>query len=354
MLTDLSRRFRDALNWRLRTFNGGRWADYCRPTSVVIVLTMRCTAKCVHCDIWKRRGREEELATLDEWKKFLADVRNWLGRAHVVITGGEALTNPHAIKLLAHGSSLGLCMELLTHGYWQNQGRIEEAARSRPWRITVSIDGIGKAHGVVRGREDFWDKASVSLATLMRLRKEERLGYVIRLKTVIMRHNLGDVANVARFAADNGLEVLYQPIEQNYDTSEDLEWFKHSPNWPTDAEQAVAAVRQLIGLKRQGLPICNTVGELEGMIPYFRDPEMQQAAVRAHMAHESHLMCSALTTMQLEPNGDVGTCFKMPPVGNIKTASIREIWKNRPRRWEGGCCQTRAAVPVEREVVAIS
>jgi MoaA/NifB/PqqE/SkfB family radical SAM enzyme len=359
MLTNLTRRFRDAINWRLRTFNGGRWADYCRPTTVVIVLTMRCTARCVHCDIWKRRGREEELATLDQWKQFLLDVRNWLGRAHVVITGGEALTNPHAIKLLAHGSSLGLNMELLTHGYWQNQGRIEEAARARPWRITMSIDGIGKAHGVVRGREDFWDKASVSLGTLMRLRNEERLGYMIRLKTVIMHHNLGDVAGVARYAADNGLEVLYQPIEQNYDTPEDLDWFKHSANWPSDTEKAVATVRELIDLKRQGLPICNSVSELETMIPYYRDPEAHQQAVQLHSGHEGGATCCALTTMQLEPNGDVGTCFKMPAVGNIKTASVRDIWANRPRWWQEGCCRTRStAALVElqapEQAVAIS
>jgi MoaA/NifB/PqqE/SkfB family radical SAM enzyme len=356
MLTDLTRRFRDAINWRLRTFNGGRWADFCRPSSVVIVLTMRCTARCVHCDIWKRRGREEDLATLDQWKQFLADVRNWLGRTHVVITGGEALTNPHAIKLLAHGSSLGLCMELLTHGYWQNQSRIEEAARSRPWRITMSMDGVGKAHSTVRGRQDFWEKASGSLGTLIRLRKEEHLGYAIRLKTVIMQHNLDDVANVARFAADKGLEVLYQPIEQNYDTPEDLDWFKHSANWPTDTEKAVAVVGELIELKRQGLPICNSVSELETMIPYYRDPDTYQQAVQLHAGHEGSATCCALATMQLEPNGDVGTCFKMPPVGNIKTTSIRDIWKNRPRWWEGGCCRSRAAAvaPAEEHAAAIS
>ena len=47
----------------------------------------------------------------------------------------------------------------------------------------------------------------------------------------------------------------------------------------------------------------------------------------------------ALTTLQLEPNGDVGACFKMPPIGNIKSTPIREIWQRRPRWWEEGCCR---------------
>ncbi len=73
-----------------------------------------------------------------------------------------------------------------------------------------------------------------------------------------------------------------------------------------------------------------------------------------------------MTTMQLEPNGDVGTCFRMPPVGNIKTTPIREIWRNRPRWWEGGCCRSRTAsadgeseadgekVPAAEQAVAVS
>ena len=207
------------------------------------------------------------------------------------------------------------------------------------------MDGVGPTHSVVRGRDDFWEKASRSVATLIRLRNEERLGYAIRLKTVIMEHNLHDVCNVARFAAENGVEVLYQPIEQNYDTLEDLDWFKHSTNWPSDAEKAVAAVRELIELKQQGLPICNTPGELEAMIPYYRDPEACQLAVQLHSAHEGQPLCCAMTTLQLEPNGDVGTCFKMPPVGNIKSAPIREIWRNRPRWWEVGCCRMQSAAP---------
>jgi len=353
MLSKLNRRIRDAINWRLRTFQGGRWAGYCRPSTVVIVLTMRCTAHCVHCDIWKRRGREEDLATLDDWKRFLSDVRNWLGQAHVVITGGEALLNPHAAKLLAHGSSLGLCMELLTHGYWRDKAKIEEAARARPWRITVSMDGVGATHSLVRGREDFWEKASSSVNTLIRLRKEERLGYAIRLKTVIMEHNLHDACNVARFAAANGLEVLYQPIEQNYDTPQDLEWFKHTANWPKDSGQALAVVNELIELKRQGLPICNTMAELEMMIPFFRDPEAVQAAWQLHAGPGDPPVCCALTTLQLEPNGDAGACFRKPPIGNIKTAPIREIWNCRPRWWEEGCCQTPAAEPAAADTVAV-
>jgi hypothetical protein len=42
----------------------------------------------------------------------------------------------------------------------------------------------------------------------------------------------------------------------------------------------------------------------------------------------------------------------MKPVGNIKSAPIRQIWEERPHWWEGGCCQERRCS--EREKIALS
>jgi hypothetical protein len=39
----------------------------------------------------------------------------------------------------------------------------------------------------------------------------------------------------------------------------------------------------------------------------------------------------------------------MPPVGNIKTTPIREIWNNRPQWWKGGCCLESRLTPAEAE-----
>ena len=121
---------------------------------------------------------------------------------------------------------------------------------------------------------------------------------------------------MARYARAHGLEVFYQPIEQNYNTPEDPTWFEHSDNWPKDRERAVAAVQELIELKRQGLPIANSEHQLEVMIPYFRDPERLLILTQSHSAHDKPL-CSALTTMQIQSNGDVRSCWCMDPIGNI-------------------------------------
>jgi len=248
------RRIYMGVNYKLRTAADGRLAGYCRPTDIGFMMTNLCNAKCVHCDIWKNKGKDD-VPTPEQYKTVLTDMRRWLGPVHVFFSGGEALLQKYVPDLLAHANRVGLWAEILTHGYWNDQAPIEKVALANPGRVTVWLDGVGEAHTVVRGRENFFEKTSRSLETLKRIRAEKNLGFVIRLKTVIMRQNLHDVHNVAEFDANNGFEVFYQAVEQNYNTPEDPRWFETSENWPRDPEMAIQAVRRLIELKRKGLPM---------------------------------------------------------------------------------------------------
>jgi len=342
----------EAVNYRLRGFAGGALAGYCRPTSIVILLTERCNARCLHCDIWKNRGKEDS-PSLDEWKKVLTDIRQWLGPVQVTFSGGEALLKPFATDLVAHGSAIGLFIELLTHGYWLEHARIERLAEANPWRVTVSLDGLGSTHDRVRGRDGFFARTISSIETLRRASQHRRTPLPIRLKTVVMSHNLSELGEVARFARDRGLEVFYQPIEQNYNTPEDPRWFEHSDNWPKDTAAAVAAVSELMELKRRGLPIVNSRAQLEAMAAYFRDPDSLRVAVQSHSAHERRQHCMALTMLQLQANGDVVVCTSLAPVGNVKGDSIRRIWEARPRVWEEGCCLGRRSQPTPSSAGAV-
>jgi len=340
------------VNYRLRDFAGGRFADHCRPTDIGFMMTNLCNAKCVHCDIWKNKGRDDT-PTVDQYKAVLTEMREWLGPVPIFFSGGEALLRPYTAEIVGHASSIGLWAEVLTHGYWDDQTRIEKLAVANPARITVSLDGVGETHTIIRGREKFFEKTSRTLETLTRLRTEKKLGYAIRLKTVIMRQNLHDVDNVARFAAEHGMEVFYQAVEQNYNTPEDARWFETSENWPRDPAVAEGAVRRLIALKRQGLPIRNSFHQLETMIPYFHDPDAMRVSVQSHTAHLDRPVCSALTNVQIQPNGDVLACYGMPPVGNIRNTTLREIWSSRPSWWRGGCCLERRCTPGEKEKLGL-
>ena len=343
------RRAYEAVNYRLRTLAGGQLASWCRPTTIMFLLTELCNARCVHCDIWKNKGREDS-PTTDQWKQVLRDLRGWLGPVHVVFSGGEALLKPSTIELVEYASRLGLYLEVLTHGYWDDQSKIEKLALAGPSRVTVSLDGIGETHTRIRGRDRFFEKTTRTIATLQRVRSEHRLPYRIRLKTVIMAHNLDSVCDVVRFGRQDGMENVLQAIEQNYNTPEDARWFETSPNWPPDVEKAVQVVREVIALKRQGFHVANSYAQLDAMIPYFRDPDSLRVSVQSHTAHERRALCTALITLQFQANGEVATCYAAPRVGNIKDRPIRAIWESRPSFWNKGCCLTQRLTPREKEV----
>ena len=282
---------------------------------------------------------------LEEWTRLLDHLRRWLGPVHLVLTGGEALLRPFTPELLAHGVSRGFYMELLTNGYRNDPELLRQVALTNPGQITLSLDGVGETHSLVRGRDDFWEHTSAAIETLTKLRRDHRLRYEILLKTVLMRQNLAHAAGVARYARQQGVSVLYQPIEQNYGTPDDPRWFEQAPTWPTDPEAAAQTVEELLALKREGYPIQNTLAQLEVMIPYFRNPSASQETVRAHTAHEKRPLCAAVSMLQVEPNGDVTICSRRPPVGNIVDRPIRDIWEGRPRWWKGDGCGVETFCP---------
>lgn len=341
------KRLYDAWNYRLRNLAGGRWAAHCKPVSITFLLTERCNARCLHCDIWKNTGKEEN-PTGEQYKETLKEMREWLGSVQVTFTGGEALIKPYTVDVVSYASSLGLFAEILTHGYWEDQTKIERLAMARPWRVTISFDGIGETHTRIRGRDKFWERTSRTIETLKRMRKEHNLPYTILLKNVIMEHNLHDTLEIAKFAHKNeGMEVFYQAIEQNYNTPEDTQWYLSSDNWPKDAGKAIENVRGLIRLKREGYPILNSFAQLEAMLPYFENPDTSRVAIMSHSAHEKSRSCSALVQLQIQSNGDVTVCTGAPSIGNIKEQSVKAIWEGRPHLWEQGCCLERRCTTTE-------
>ena len=77
-----------AVGYRLRDFASGALAHYCRPSSIVLMLTERCNARCVHCDIWKNKGGEATPA-VGHWKQLLSDLASWLGPVHLALSGAR-------------------------------------------------------------------------------------------------------------------------------------------------------------------------------------------------------------------------------------------------------------------------
>jgi MoaA/NifB/PqqE/SkfB family radical SAM enzyme len=169
-------------------------------------------------------------------------------------------------------------------------------------------------------------------------RKASRRNFRIWLKTVVMRSNLAELADIARLASDLGVEVFYQPIEQNYGQKYDPYWYQQSNLWVEGADAAARSIDDLVRLKQNGLPIANSESNLQVIPQYFRHPDLWMRKVRDHVAEGDSSFCmSGVEYFEILPNGDVKICGGGETIGNCRETHPRKIWRTRPACWREKC-----------------
>lgn len=332
-------RWHSFTSYRLQPFAARYGKNLVKPASFCIKLTERCNSKCVHCDIWIHNKSEGE-ATTEDWIRTLDHIRSWAGPVNVVFTGGEVFLRKDTLNILRHAGSIGLVYEVLTNGLLTNRERCEQLVLAGPDQVTISLDGVTpETHFAVRRIPNMYEKILETVDNLDEFRRKHKTQMKILHKMVIMKPNLHEVVRMADWVKERGqAELMVQPIEQNYAQEENLFWFKSSDLWITDLDRVRETVRELVQRKQSGYPIRNSISNLESIVPYFEDPEPNMRRVQRHMATQACETCmTGVSAFEISANGDVRWCWNMPPVGNIKRASPREIWENRFECWKTDC-----------------
>lgn len=309
-----------------------------KPTYICAKMTMRCNSRCVHCNIWKMENNDQELST-EQWLKTLGRLRDWLGRFRMVFTGGEALLREDMPIILAHAVRLGISVELLSNGLMIDEALADRIAASGIDQITISLDGTTPAtHDRFRGDGNYHDRTKAAILALISQRKLTANPLRILLKTVISANNLRELVPIARWVQEHGLEVQYQPIEQNYGEKQDPGWYRGSPLWITDLAALKEVLDELCSLAAQGNGIDNTRDDFSRFYDYFEHPEKLMATIQGHDSKNRRGHClHAVSNFVISSNGDVRMCFMMEPIGNIALQSPKEIWSRRKHCWAGPC-----------------
>lgn len=310
-----------------------------KPVYICAKMTMRCNSMCVHCNIWKTKFDEQELSTAD-WLRVLNELRDWLGPFRMVFTGGEALLRDDMLTILEHASRLGIIAELLSNGIMINGELPTQISATGVEQVTISFDGItSEVHDRFRGRTGFHAASKAAVLALADQRRKNGFPMRILLKTVISANNLHELAAIACWASDHGLEVQYQPIEQNYGVADNPDWFRHSPFWIQDVAKLKAELGALRKMKeRVGKTIANAAGDFDRFLHYFESPETLMASIQSHEDKVHKGRCThAVGNFVMESNGDVRMCFRMGSIGNVSNRSPMDIWCKRPRCWSAAC-----------------
>jgi radical SAM protein with 4Fe4S-binding SPASM domain len=276
------------------------------PLNVSLELTLRCNIRCLHCYNFDRDTRgpacnhdggaqpEPELS-LDEIFRVMGELRE-AGCLFLSLTGGEVLSSPHLFPVLDRARDLGFAVQLLSNGTLLRPG---VAARLASYRnlLGVSISLYGASPEVHDGITQVRGSWRRTLDGVDRLRAQR---VAVRLKLIVMRPNVGEVAAMRELAAARGLATLIDlTITARHDG--------------TDGSLAMRV----------------TDDELAAL---YRGPLADLAPAGKRPSDEASFPCNcARGNCAISARGQVFPCVSVPwSAGNVRQQPFGEIWRASP------------------------
>lgn len=289
-----------------------------KPNQVSVLITDICAARCTMCEMWKLKENNE--LTVDEWKRSLDQLREWLGPFFLVVSGGEPFQKRGFFDILEHCRHIGIKTKVSTNGMYLTEKACERIGEVGPDFLSFSIDHLTReVHDKVRG-VPLYDRCVEAIGHL----QQADSGIVLGVASVIMEETYTDLVATALWALEE-LKVdryLVQPLYPTFATDESMDpaWFERNPHWPRNADLLDSQLAELRRLKAAGRAIWNPDAQLEALAYYFRDP-------RSHPRPDECMV--RYNAFNIDPRGDVMFCWTVDDrAGNLRTQHPREIWES--------------------------
>jgi MoaA/NifB/PqqE/SkfB family radical SAM enzyme len=302
--------------------------DRTRPISFHALINERCNARCRFCKYWRLPRYAEEL-TIAEWEEALGGIRDFVGAFHINFSGGEPFLKEGFTRLLGWCSGNGILAGVTTNGAMLDGETCREVMEARPFNINLSVDTADpELHDWLRGCPGLFDTAREGIGRLRRER--ERVGAPVRIiiKTVINGRNFEGLPALVRWVGEVGADgILFQPVEPLTSEVRRELWIEEEAR-PHFGE----IIEELIAMQEAGAPILSSPAFLRRLELHFRGTSAPEEAGACRVG---------LRSLHLQPDGAVELCYKMPAIGNLRTQSVREIWRGpeaRARRRETVHC----------------
>lgn len=293
-----------------------------KPVSFSFNNTERCQSRCTTCNGWKTPAsvQDREL-TIEEWKKILLNIHNWMGNYQFIISGGEPFIREDVYEMAEFASNLGDTVNIVTNGL-ALPDKLDKVLNSAFTNITFSLNAIQnpEIHNISRGRKDAFQRTIDAIQNLNYMNKY-RGGHKwknIFLSTVVMPSNLSEIKPIAEFCKIEGIGVSYQLMDNGDAFSTNVS--SNSQIYGKDIKKAALdAIDEMIELKNQGYPICNGFSQLNAFKVLIDTPEKIQ-----------NIQCMVgENNFAIDPYGNCRICFCMKPIGNLKNNLPQDLWYSR-------------------------
>lgn len=288
----------------------------------------RCNCRCLMCDIWRDRNRQEISA--EDVAGWLAEWRS-LGVRRVVLSGGEALLHSHLWEICALLREAGIGITVLTTGLLLAR----DAARLPLYcdDVVVSLDGPREVHDRIRDVPRAFDRLAEGVAAL----RAAGPGVAVSGRCTVQRANFRELRATVAAARELGLDRL-----SFLAADVTSEAFNRPGGWDSARVSEVALRREdlpVLAAELDALALDCTDGFLAESPGKLRRRLLQHFSALVGEDDFAPVVCNApWVSAVVEADGTVRPCFFQPPLGNLRQAGSLDALLNSPEAiaWRRG------------------
>ena len=269
----------------------------------------RCNCRCLMCDIWRARGKEEISAA--EVERWLPEWRA-LGVERVVLSGGEALLHSHLRDFCEPLRRAGIGITLLSTGLL--------LARDAAWLVrccddvVVSLDGPRAVHDRIRNLPRAFDKLATGVAAVRAAGPE----VTVSGRCVVQRENFRELRATVEAAREIGLErISFMAADVS------SEAFNRPGGWDGERAAAVALAAEDLPFLAAEIESIEEDDFANGFIAESREKLRRRLhdyfAALLGLGEFPAVECNApWVSSVIEADGTVRPCFFQPALGNVR------------------------------------
>jgi MoaA/NifB/PqqE/SkfB family radical SAM enzyme len=292
----------------------GKASEYIQPTIAAIYITKYCNSRCTMCNFWKNKRDPNELNS-EQWGVIFSRLKAFGVDFVGVNASGEMFTKQDVFEILEHLRNLHLNFGVNSNGTLLVPDNAKRLAQLNPRAVTIGLDGLGDdAYVATRGLKDGFTLVCDNIKALQQAGISN-----IGLGTVLMKRNMRDWVDLARFAHEKGLSgIRYTAHHDAYFTSEQNEEGKFSLSQDTLSSME-DEIEKIILFKRKTGIVKNSETYLRWIIDFYRQP-------RAYFP----LPClQGSNRIEIDVYGNVTLCsFMTKPLGNLVRQEMEDIWNS--------------------------
>lgn len=274
--------------------------DLSAPLRVFLDITYKCNLQCKHCFANSQKFNLNELTTKD-LLKLIDQMRN-TGTFFLSIGGGEPLIRNDIFHIIEYARKNFIAVSITTNGLLINKEKAKEFNKLNLNTITVSIDGLEKAHDRIRGKGTF--KKTIEKIKILRRYCQTA---ALAVRTTINSLNINEYKKLIKLAKKLSLDsIKFNPIRL-FGKTKDNQYLLISQ------DEYINFLKNVQKLK----------DKLKIDLPKLDNKKYWFVGLQGFGCHGGKETCN------ISPSGDFSPCIFLGNefiVGNIKNESFLNLW----------------------------